>query len=93
MVSMSELPTLAITFVLVAALFVAGFLVVAGLNESITDSNASTTTTGEAIVGNVSEGMSNVVSYAPVWGTIIGVAVLLSIVIGGFAFSRNKGLI
>ena len=88
MVSMSELPSLAITFVLVAALFVAGFLVVSGLAESKTDSTGLNST-----VANVTEGMGNVVAYAPVWGTIIGVAVLLAIVIGGFSFGRQKGYI
>lgn len=34
---------------------------------------------------DVSTGMGNITGYAPTWGTIIGVAVLLSIVIGGFA--------
>ena len=87
MVSMSELPTLAITFVLVAALFVAGFLVVEGLGDSTTDASAT------SAIANVTEGMGNITAYAPTWGTIIGVAVLLGIVIGGFSFGRQKGLI
>jgi len=40
---------------------------------------------------NIQEGMDNVTNYAGTWGTIIGVAVLLAIVIGGFAFGRGKG--
>ena len=87
MVGLSDLPTIAITFTLVAALFVAGFLVVDGLGDSTTDAAAT------SAVLNVTEGMSNIVEYAPIWGTIVGVAVLLAIVIGGFAFGRKKGLI
>ena len=86
MVGISELPGLAITFVLVAALFVAGFLVVGGLGDSTDDASAA------SAVANVSEGMLNIVSYAPIWGTIVGVAVLLGIVIGGFSFGRNQGM-
>jgi len=86
MVSISDMPNLAITFVLVAALFVAGFLVISGLGDSTTDAEAT------SAVANVSEGMLNIVEYAPTWGTIIGVAVLLGIVIGGFAFGRRRGM-
>ena len=87
MVGMAELPQIAITFVLVAALFVAGFLVVGGLGDSTTDVDAT------SAVANVTTGMLNVVTYAPIWGTIIGVAVLLGIVIAGFAFGRSRGMI
>ena len=86
MVGLNELPTIAITFTLVAALFVAGFLVVDGLGDSTSDADAT------HAVANVTAGMSNIVEYAPVWGTIIGVAVLLAIVIGGFSFGRKKGM-
>jgi len=86
MVGLSELPTLAITFVLVAALFVSGFLVVSGLGDSTTDPAAT------SAVANVSQGMLNIVTYAPIWGTIVGVAVLLGIVIGGFGFGRSRGM-
>ena len=87
MVSISELPSLAITFVLVGALFVAGFLVVGGLGDSVAINSS-----GYWAVENITSGMSNIVSYAPIWGTIVGVAVLLGIVIGGFSFGRSKGM-
>ena len=61
MVGLSDLPTIAITFTLVAALFVAGFLVVDGLGDSTTDAAAT------SAVLNVTEGMSNIVEYAPIW--------------------------
>ena len=86
MVSISELPSLAITFVLVGALFVAGFLVINGLGDATSDASAT------SAVANVSAGMLNIVTYAPIWGTIVGVAVLLGIVIGGFSFGRSKGM-
>lgn len=40
---------------------------------------------------NIQSGLDNVTSYASTWGTIIGVAVLLAIVIGGFMFGRSRG--
>lgn len=57
-------------------------------------SNTSVTTeptyAGNASL-NIQSGLDNVTSYASTWGTIIGVAVLLAIVIGGFMFGRSKG--
>jgi len=61
--------------------------VVNGMGDSRTDSANLNST-----VANVTDGMLNVVEYAPTWGTIIGVAVLLAIVIGGFSFGRRRGM-
>lgn len=78
--NLGAMPTVAITMVLIAAVFTAGFLVVAGLQDSLTADTVADNATDDIV-----EGMANITSYAPTWGTIIGVAVLLGIVIGGFA--------
>lgn len=49
------------------------------------------TNAGNATI-NLQGGLSNVTDYASTWGTIIGVAVLLGIVLVGFAFGRKRGM-
>lgn len=79
----SDVPNVAITLIITAAVFVAGFLVVTGLQDTqvtgVTDCN-STNRTGCSdayyAAGNLSAGMTAIVNYAPTWGTILGVAVL-----------------
>jgi hypothetical protein len=83
-ISLDDLPNVAITLVLIAAIFVAGFLVLAGLKSGVTDADAT------AAINNVTKGMTNVVTYAPTWGTILGVAALLGIVLYGFMTLRGK---
>ena len=85
-IGLGDAPNIAITLVLVAAIFVAGFLVVAGLGDSTSNANAT------SAVANVTLGMLNVTSYMPVIGVIVGVAILLGIVLAGFGFARNKGM-
>lgn len=82
-----DLPNLAILLATTAAVFVAGFLVLAGLGDSTTN------TAADNAVANLTAGMTNITTYAPTWGVIIGVAVLLGIVLYGFGFARNKGYI
>ena len=83
---LGDLPNTALLLVFVAVIFVAGFLVLDGLDDDLTaDSYAANAS------ANIQEGMDNVTNYAATWGTIIGVAVLLAIVIGGFAFGRGRG--
>lgn len=80
MVSLSEIPNTAITLVLVAAVFVAGFLILAGMDEATTDANA-----GYAIA-NLTNALKAIIGYAPVWGVLIGVGVLLFIVVYAFRY-------
>lgn len=84
MVSLGEVPGVAITLVLVAAIFVAGFLVTDGLDDGLTANSFAANATDE-----IDEGMYNVVEYAPTWGTLIGVGVLLAIVLGAFYLGRK----
>lgn len=83
---LGDLPNTAILLVFVAVVFVAGFLVLDGLDADLTANSY-----GANASANIQAGMDNVTSYASTWGTIIGVAVLLGIVIGGFAFGRDRG--
>lgn len=85
MAALRDLPNVAMSFIMVAVIFVAGFLVLAGLGDSTTDADATNA------IGNVTSGLNNIISYAPIWGVILGVAVLLTIVIGGFMFARGRG--
>lgn len=85
-VQLGSLPTVAITLVFTAVVFVAGFLVLTGLDGDLTANSYAANASSD-----IQSGMGNVTNYASTWGTIIGVAVLLGIVIGGFAFSRSKG--
>ena len=61
----------------------------------VEDANASHVDQPRTFAGNssikIQSGMDNITDYASTWGTIIGVAVLLAIVIGGFSFGRKKG--
>ena len=65
--SLGQVPTVALTFVLIAAIFVAGFLVLDGLDDDLTANsyamNATTTMNGA---------LENVIDFAATWGTIIG---------------------
>lgn len=83
---LGDLPTTTLVLVFAAVVFVAGFLVLAGLDSDLTANsyakNAST---------KIQSGMDNITDYASTWGTIIGVAVLLAIVLGGFAFYNRRG--
>lgn len=79
------LPNTVLTVVVIAAFFVAGYLAVTGLGAS--SSNASVA----AAVGNITAMLDNIIGFAPTWGTLIGVAILLIIIVGGFMFGRNKG--
>jgi hypothetical protein len=109
---LKDVPGVALTLVLIAAVMVAGFLVIDGLDDNLAQcesgyiynatkcqlaTNVSITSDEEnafLAVGRLNEGMYNIVDYAPQWGTLIGVAILLAIVIGGFmgvAYGRKKG--
>ncbi len=85
-ITLGTLPQLALTVIFVAAIFVAGYLVMAGLGDATTDPSA-----GRA-VANLTLTLDNIISYAPTWGIIIGVAVLIGIVLVGFMFGRERNM-
>ena len=84
--NLGELPNVAMALIFIAVIFVAGFLVLDGLDDDLTANSYAANASAD-----ISEGMGTITEYAPTWGTIIGVAVLLAIVIGGFSFGKNKG--
>lgn len=85
--TLGEIPTVALTLVFIAAIFVGGYLVLDGLG------NASTDTSVTGAVNNMTGAFDNVITYAPTWGTIIGVSVLIGIVVAGFAFARSRNML
>lgn len=86
--SLGSVPTVALSFVLIAAIFVAGFLVLDGLSSDLeADSYGANAT------DTMSVAMENVIDFAATWGTIIGVSVLLGIVMIGFGMARSGGYI
>lgn len=86
MITLGDAPGVAIALVMVAVMFVVGFLVIEGLQGDLTANS-----TADNATDNVVEGMSNITDYADTWGTIIGVAVLLGIVIAGLGFAKSRG--
>lgn len=105
-VSLGDTPNIALTLILVAAVFVGGFLVLEGLRDGINYSQdqyysasaangCNSTDTNQCqmylATSNLTEGMSNITGYMPTIGVIVGVAVLLGVVLAGFGFARNQG--
>ena len=85
---LGDVPTTALTFVFVAVIIVAGFLVLTGLDTDLAANSYAANASSK-----MQAGLDNITDYASTWGTIVGVAVLLAIVVGGFAFGRGKGWI
>ena len=85
--SLGDVPSIFLSLVFIVTIGVAVYLVLAGLSSSTTNQAAT------SAVQNFTLSMNNVIAYAPTWGTIIGVAVLIGIVVTAFAYSRqNSGL-
>lgn len=91
-ITLDTLPTLLLTLVVIATLAVAIYLTLNGLGNAIPDSdkNASTTEQGTLAVGNFTASINNIVAFAPTWGTVLGVAILVGIIIVAFAFGRKQ---
>ncbi len=88
-IGLGSLPTIAITLVVVAAVFVAGFLAIDGLSEStVANSYAANSTAA------IEEGMYNITNFLPTVGTLIGVGLLLGVILlafMGFQAGRSRG--
>ena len=83
---LGDVPGIFITLVFIVAVGVAAYLILEGLGNSTTDASATNA------INNFTLAMDNVVTYAPVWGTLIGVAVLIGIVLFAFQFGKNRGV-
>lgn len=81
-------PNTVITLGVVAIVFVVIYLVLAGLGATTTDGPST------RAIGNFTTALTNIVSFAPTWGTVIAAGVMLAIVIGGLYFfvDRRGGL-
>jgi hypothetical protein len=84
--TLEQIPSVVMTLVLAAAIFVAGFLVTDGLDDDLAANSYAANATDA-----IDEGMYNVTEYIPTLGTIIGVALILGVVIAGFYFGRTRG--
>jgi len=80
---LGDVPGIFLSLVFIVTIGVAAYLVLAGLGASTTDAHAT------AAVGNFTSALDAVVGYAPTWGVLIGVAVLIGIVLMAFQFGRK----
>lgn len=87
MITLGGLPSIAIGLVVVAAVFVGGFLALDALDNDLTANSFAANATEK-----VTEGMFNVTAFLPTTGTMIGIGLLLGVILVGFAiYGRNKG--
>jgi len=89
-IGLGSLPTIAITLVVVAAVFVAGFLAIDGLSESSEPGTYAANSTAA-----IEEGMYNITNFLPTVGTLIGVGLLLGVILlafMGFQAGRQRGM-
>lgn len=84
MVGLGDVPGIFLSLVFIVTVGVAGYLILAGLGDSTTNTSAT------GAIGNFTTAMDNIVSYAPTWGVIIGVAVLIGIVLLSFRFGASN---
>jgi len=85
-ITLGSLPSIAIGLVIVAAVFVGGFLALDALSSDLApNSFAANATTA------VTEGMYNVTSFLPTTGTMIGIGLFLGVILLAFAVGRDKG--
>jgi hypothetical protein len=85
-ITLGNLPTIALSFILAAAFFVAGFLILDGLSADLTAGSYAANSTAAIEVG-----MYNITSYIPTVGTLVGVGLLLAVIVGAFVLGRNRG--
>lgn len=85
--NMDAVPGYLLTFGLIAVFAVVLFLLLEGLGNQTTDANAT------HAVNQMRDGGQAIVDFAPTWGVVLAIVVLLTIVIGGFGYmyGRRKG--
>ena len=89
-ITLDGVPGIMLTLVFIVTIAVAIYLVLAGLKTTAsTVTGEAVTNTTLAAVMNMTTTMNNITSFAPTWGTVLGVAVLIGIVITAFAFGRK----
>jgi hypothetical protein len=80
---LGNVPQIMLSLIFIVTVGVAAYLVLAGLGDSTTNASA------DRAVGNFTLSLDNIISYAPTWGVLIGVGVLIAIVLGAFYFGRK----
>lgn len=83
--SLREAPQLVMMIVVSIIILGAGSLALSGFQGSLTSGSTAYNATSEG-----TQALGNLSSQFPVIGTIAGVAILISIVIGAFMFGRNR---
>ena len=84
-ISLSELPSLTMTLILVGGLALGGFVTWQALADSTTNTGAT------SFLNNITTMMGNIGSQLPTVGTIIGVGLLISVVVVAFVVARRRG--
>lgn len=84
-VSLGDMPALFMGIILSLAVGIAGFLIITGLADSTTNTDATNA------ANNATAALSNTFDYLPTVGIVVGVAILLGIVIVGFGMAQRNG--
>lgn len=80
---LGDIPGVFMTLLVIVTVGVVAFLVLAGLQSGTTNAAAL------AAIGNFSTSLTNIITFAPTWGTVLGAAVLIGIVVGAFYIGRK----
>lgn len=87
---LGDVPTVMLNLAFIVVISIAVYLILGGMDTSITGITA-TANASHSAVNNFTAAMNSIVGFAPTWGVIIGVAVLIGIVLTAFYFGK-KGL-
>lgn len=83
--SIGDLPNLALGLGIAAIVIGVVMLILSNVGDNFTANSAEANATADAV-----SGLSEVSSQFPTIGVIIGAVVIISLVIGGFAFARRR---
>ena len=85
MVSIGEIPSVVMALVVGGMILGAGALALGKFKDSLTSGE-----TAAMAVSNTTLGIGNTAAQLPTVGTLIGVALIITVVIGAFAFGRQR---
>lgn len=86
-IGLGNLPTYAIALVVVAAVFIGGFLALQSLGTGLTANSYAANATSA-----IEQSMYNITSLLPTTGTMIGIGLFLGVIFIAFAYGRNRGM-
>jgi hypothetical protein len=84
-ITFGNAPRIVLLFVLIGMVLGAGVISLTSFRNSVTDVDA------ETALNNTIEGSTNLSLQLPTVGTMLGVGLILTVVIGVFAFFAQKG--